>query len=73
MSESASCYLGYGLHYWLWERPTVAYARHAAIANNLKANRKEKMSFLQRLQIILAHSFTLTSMQCEAKKTCLEL
>lgn len=43
--ETASCYLGYGLHYWLWERPTVAYARHAAVANNLKANRKDKMSF----------------------------
>lgn len=62
--ERASCYLGYSLHYWLWEWPTVAYTGHAAVANNLKANGKDKISFfffLQSLQIILTHSFTLTS------------
>lgn len=38
-------YLGYGLHYRLWERPTVAYTGHAAISNHFKANRKDKSLF----------------------------
>lgn len=41
--ETASWYLSYGLHHRLWQRPTVAYTGHATIANNLKANRKDKM------------------------------
>ncbi len=41
--EAASWYLGYGLHHRFWEWPTVAYTGHATIANNLKANRKDKM------------------------------
>lgn len=42
--ETVPWYLGYGLHHRLWEGPTVAYTGHATIANNLKANEKDKMT-----------------------------
>lgn len=41
--QTASWYLSYGLHHRLWERTAVAYTGHATIANNLKANGKDKM------------------------------
>lgn len=35
-------YLGNGLHHWLWKRPTVSNAGHAAITYNLKAKEEGK-------------------------------
>ena len=60
---AASWYLVYGLHHRLWERPTVAYTGHATIANNLKANGKDKMIVYKRLKIS-SKSFRSTSVHC---------
>lgn len=65
--ETASWYLGHGLHHRLWERTTVADTGHATIADNLKADRKDQISVYKRIFHRASCQLQLTT-ACEAQK-----